>query len=41
MVVDAVGYGAGTHRLDFPDVLRVLVGRASPLGEGAPLRPVP
>lgn len=41
MVVDAVGYGAGTHRLDFPDVLRVLIGRASPLGEGAPLRPVP
>jgi uncharacterized protein (TIGR00299 family) protein len=40
MVIDAVGYGAGTHRLDFPDVLRVLVGRASPLGESAPLRAV-
>jgi pyridinium-3,5-bisthiocarboxylic acid mononucleotide nickel chelatase len=26
MLLDAVGYGAGTLRLDFPDVLRVLVG---------------
>jgi uncharacterized protein (TIGR00299 family) protein len=26
--VDSVGYGAGTHRLDFPNVLRVLVGEA-------------
>ena len=26
MRVGAVGYGAGTHRLDFPDVLRVLLG---------------
>lgn len=40
MVVEAVGYGAGTHRLDFPDVLRVLVGRPSELGEPAPLRAV-
>src|SRR5439155_13168082 len=24
--VESVGYGAGSHRLDFPDVLRVLVG---------------
>jgi hypothetical protein len=35
--VDAVGYGAGSHRLDFPDVLRVLIGegtmvRATDLG---------
>jgi uncharacterized protein (TIGR00299 family) protein len=41
MVVDAVGYGAGTHRLDFPDVLRVLVGRPSPLGERVAARPAP
>ncbi len=26
MRIGSVGYGAGTHRLDFPDVLRVLVG---------------
>ena len=26
MRVDAIGYGAGTHRLDFPNVLRILVG---------------
>jgi len=26
MRVESVGYGAGSHRLDFPDVLRVLVG---------------
>jgi uncharacterized protein (DUF111 family) len=26
IVVEAVGYGAGTMRLEFPDVLRVIVG---------------
>jgi uncharacterized protein (DUF111 family) len=26
MVLDGVGYGAGSHRLDFPNVLRLLVG---------------
>jgi len=26
MRLEAVGYGAGTHRLDFPNVLRILVG---------------
>jgi hypothetical protein len=29
--VDSVGYGAGTHRLDFPNVLRVLVGEEQPV----------
>jgi len=28
--IDSVGYGAGTHRLDFPNVLRVLVGEEEP-----------
>lgn len=28
--VDAVGYGAGSQRLDFPNVLRVLVGEEEP-----------
>jgi len=32
MRVEAVGYGAGTHRLDFPNVLRVLVGDEEPRG---------
>jgi len=27
MRITSVGYGAGTHRLDFPNVLRVLVGQ--------------
>ena len=40
MVVDAVGYGAGTHRLDFPDVLRVLLGHEEPFEPAVPLRPV-
>jgi uncharacterized protein (TIGR00299 family) protein len=40
LVVDAVGYGAGTHRLDFPDVLRVLLGHEEPLEPAVPLRPV-
>jgi len=26
MEVESVGYGAGTHELDFPDVLRIMVG---------------
>ncbi|MBI2237099.1 MAG: LarC family nickel insertion protein [Actinobacteria bacterium] len=30
MRVEAVGYGAGSHRLDFPNVLRVLVGDEEP-----------
>jgi len=28
MRIESVGYGAGTHRLDFPNVLRILVGPA-------------
>ena len=27
-----VGYGAGTLRLDFPNVLRVVIGEAQPPG---------
>lgn len=46
MRVEAVGYGAGRQRLDFPNVLRVLVGpeeeragvRAVPAGSEGPLR---
>jgi hypothetical protein len=38
MVVDAAGYGAGTHRLDFPDVLRVLIGQEAPVDPVVPLR---
>ncbi len=44
MRVAAVGYGAGTHRLDFPNVLRVFVGEeAVDVGAPAPgeLRLVP
>ncbi len=33
MRVEAVGYGAGTHRLDFPNVLRILVGDEEPHGK--------
>jgi hypothetical protein len=29
VIVRSVGYGAGTHRLDFPDVLRVLIGEGT------------
>ena len=29
VIVASVGYGAGTHRLDFPDILRVLIGEGS------------
>jgi hypothetical protein len=36
MRVDAVGYGAGTHKLEFPNVLRVLVGEEEPREKGAP-----
>lgn len=32
MRIEAVGYGAGTHRLDFPNVLRILVGEEEPQG---------
>ena len=28
MRIDSIGYGAGTHRLDFPNLLRILVGPA-------------
>ena len=38
LVVESVGYGAGTHRLDFPDVLRVLVGHEGALEPAVPLR---
>jgi uncharacterized protein (TIGR00299 family) protein len=30
MRVDAVGYGAGAHKLDFPNVLRIMVGEEEP-----------
>jgi pyridinium-3,5-bisthiocarboxylic acid mononucleotide nickel chelatase len=33
--VDAVGYGAGTVRTDFPNVLRVLIGEEDPSGRAA------
>ena len=36
MRVEAVGYGAGSHRLDFPNVLRVLVGPEEERHRGAP-----
>lgn len=38
MRVESVGYGAGSHRLDFPNVLRVIVGDDVPSarGKGAP-----
>lgn len=39
VIVDSVGYGAGTHRLDFPDVLRVLIGEGGQLTQ--PLSVVP
>ncbi len=35
MRVDSVGYGAGTHKLDFPNVLRIIVGDEEPTS-GAP-----
>jgi len=41
MVVDSAGYGAGTHRLDFPDVLRVLIGHEAAVDPAVPLRPLP
>jgi uncharacterized protein (TIGR00299 family) protein len=28
MRIDSIGYGAGTHRLDFPNLLRILIGPA-------------
>ena len=31
MRIESVGYGAGTHRLDFPNVLRILVGEEEPV----------
>ncbi len=43
MRVEAVGYGAGTHKLDFPNVLRVLVGEEevapAPIPDAAGVRP--
>ncbi len=41
LVVESVGYGAGTHRLEFPDVLRVLIGQEGSLGDPVPIRPRP
>jgi pyridinium-3,5-bisthiocarboxylic acid mononucleotide nickel chelatase len=41
IVIRSVGYGAGTHRLDFPNVLRVLVGDGEPPTEPVALTPVP
>ncbi|MBI3647803.1 MAG: nickel pincer cofactor biosynthesis protein LarC [Actinobacteria bacterium] len=35
MRIDAVGYGAGSHRTDFPNVLRVLLGEEVPAGRGS------
>ena len=32
MRIENVGYGAGTHRLDFPNLLRILVGAAESAG---------
>ena len=41
MRVDSVGYGAGTQRLDFPNVLRILVGEQEPASSlpSAPVSP--
>jgi len=39
--VDSAGYGAGTHRLDFPDVLRVLIGHEAVVDPAVPLRSLP
>lgn len=33
--IDAIGYGAGAIRPDFPNVLRVLIGEGDPAGQGA------
>jgi uncharacterized protein (TIGR00299 family) protein len=33
MRIESIGYGAGTHRLDFPNLLRILVGAAEPATE--------
>ncbi len=35
MLVGSVGYGAGTHRLEFPNVLRVLIGDQAEARHGA------
>ncbi len=40
MVVDSAGYGAGVHRLDFPDVLRVLIGHEAVIDPAVPLHPI-
>jgi uncharacterized protein (TIGR00299 family) protein len=40
MMTELVGYGAGTHRMDFPNVLRVMIGEeaeAGPLARQTPL----
>jgi len=39
VIVESVGYGAGTHRLDFPDVLRVLIGEGGSLTQPITLGP--
>ena len=38
MRIEAAGYGAGTRRLDFPNVLRVLIGEEASSGGGRPAR---
>jgi uncharacterized protein (TIGR00299 family) protein len=38
MTLEAVGYGAGSHHLGFPNVLRVLVGKAEPARDAASVR---
>lgn len=39
MRIESIGYGAGTHRLDFPNLLRILVGpaesAAQPMGNAS------
>jgi uncharacterized protein (TIGR00299 family) protein len=41
IVIQSVGYGAGTHRLEFPDVLRVILGEGEPPDRPVSLAPVP
>jgi uncharacterized protein (TIGR00299 family) protein len=41
VIVESVGYGAGTHRLDFPDVVRVLIGEGGQATQPVPIAPEP
>ncbi|HXF35610.1 MAG TPA: nickel pincer cofactor biosynthesis protein LarC [Actinomycetota bacterium] len=41
MRIGSVGYGAGSHALDFPNVIRVLVGEEDPTAAGAVPAPEP